>query len=83
MIRLPLLIALAAWWSQVAAHLVITYPGWRGNNLISSGMTADGYPQKDGLGVFYNSTAKELEYPYGMQWTYPCKDDPHGTETEI
>lgn len=33
-----------------SAHTVITYPGWRGNNL------------KD-----------NDEFPYGMQWTYPCK----------
>ncbi|KAL0475000.1 hypothetical protein QR685DRAFT_432380 [Neurospora intermedia] len=32
-----------------SAHTVITYPGWRGNNL------------KD-----------NEEFPYGMQWTYPC-----------
>jgi hypothetical protein len=34
----------------VDAHTVITYPGWRGNN----------------LGI---NTA----FPYGMQWSYPCK----------
>lgn len=33
-----------------SAHTVITYPGWRGNNL------------KD-----------NEEFPYGMQWTYPCE----------
>lgn len=33
-----------------SAHTVITYPGWRGNNL------------KD-----------NDEFPYGMQWMYPCK----------
>jgi len=32
-----------------SAHTVITYPGWRGNNL---------------------QTTKE--FPYGMQWIYPC-----------
>jgi hypothetical protein len=32
-----------------SAHVVVTYPGWRGDNL------------KD-----------NEEFPYGMQWTYPC-----------
>ncbi|ETS81674.1 hypothetical protein PFICI_06676 [Pestalotiopsis fici W106-1] len=32
-----------------AAHTVITYPGWRGDNLITND-----------------------EFPYGMQWMYPC-----------
>lgn len=33
-----------------SAHTVITYPGWRGNNLIT-----------------------DEDFPYGMQWMYPCK----------
>ncbi|RKF80963.1 Uncharacterized protein GcM1_188029 [Golovinomyces cichoracearum] len=33
----------------IEAHTVITYPGWRGNNLITN-----------------------YEFPYGMQWMYPC-----------
>ncbi|KAK0664500.1 hypothetical protein QBC41DRAFT_328646 [Cercophora samala] len=32
-----------------SAHIVITYPGWRGNNLKTN-----------------------KEFPYGMQWMYPC-----------
>ncbi|KAK0749145.1 hypothetical protein B0T18DRAFT_98601 [Schizothecium vesticola] len=32
-----------------SAHTVITYPGWRGNNLIT-----------------------DEDFPYGMQWMYPC-----------
>ncbi|KAK1826882.1 hypothetical protein QBC39DRAFT_186916 [Podospora conica] len=32
-----------------SAHTVITYPGWRGNNLLTT-----------------------KEFPYGMQWMYPC-----------
>ncbi len=34
----------------VNAHTVITYPGWRGNNL-----------------------ATNNDYPFGMQWSYPCE----------
>lgn len=44
---LLLTLALAAF---VSAHTVMTYPGWRGNNL----KTND-------------------EFPYGMQWMYPCE----------
>jgi hypothetical protein len=48
--RLSALIA-AIWLLAAAnAHTVITYPGWRGDNLIT------------------NSS-----WPYGMQWSYPCK----------
>lgn len=36
--------------ATASAHIVISYPGWRGNNLVT------------------NET-----FPYGMQWTYPCK----------
>ncbi|KAI1875116.1 uncharacterized protein JN550_002545 [Neoarthrinium moseri] len=50
----------------VQSHVVITYPGWRGNNLISNG-SGDG---ASGLGVDY--TGSGLVYPYGMQWIYPC-----------
>ncbi|KAI0873274.1 hypothetical protein GGS24DRAFT_402414 [Hypoxylon argillaceum] len=32
-----------------SAHTIITYPGWRGNNLHTN-----------------------TEWPYGMQWDYPC-----------
>ena len=50
--------------SLVTSHTVITYPGWRGNNLHSPGSIAE----QRGLGVGENGT-----YPYGMQWIYPCK----------
>ncbi|KAL2149089.1 hypothetical protein VTH82DRAFT_1775 [Thermothelomyces myriococcoides] len=43
-------LAQCLYWAQVArGHVVVTYPGWRGNNL---GITDD--------------------FPYGMQWAYPC-----------
>ena len=55
-----------------SSHIVITYPGWRGDNLHTNGSisgdngtyVADG---SHGLGVGDNNT-----YPYGMQWIYPC-----------
>lgn len=34
----------------VRAHTVITYPGWRGDNL-----------------------AITEDFPFGMQWAYPCE----------
>jgi hypothetical protein len=67
------LLAAAALVSQASAHLVITYPGWRGNNLHDSGKTPDNTIPEDGLGVHYNNQTHDLEYPYGMQWIYPCK----------
>ncbi|KAM7219346.1 hypothetical protein V8F06_005245 [Rhypophila decipiens] len=46
---LPSLAIAIASAALVSAHTVITYPGWRGDNL----KTTD-------------------EFPYGMQWMYPC-----------
>lgn len=53
--------------SLVSAHTVITYPGWRGDNLHTNGSVVD----SQGLGVGDNNT-----YPYGMQWMYPCNSPP-------
>jgi hypothetical protein len=39
-----------------SAHTIITYPGWRGNNLLTN-----------------------EDYPYGMQWIYPCGGMPTTT----
>lgn len=46
------------------SHTVITYPGWRGDNLITNGTI----PEAQGLGI-----GPDTSYPYGMQWMYPCK----------
>jgi hypothetical protein len=75
MLTTAYILALAACWSNVAAHLVITYPGWRGNNLKNSGNVPEGSLNipDNGLGVSYSNTSQELVYPYGMQWIYPCK----------
>jgi len=58
--------------SLVASHTVVTYPGWRGDNLHTngsiSGFNGTNVPDgTNGLGVGPNNT-----YPYGMQWVYPC-----------
>ncbi|KAK9784505.1 putative FCH domain-containing protein [Seiridium cardinale] len=50
----------------VRCHIVISYPGWRGNNLIVNGSVED----TNGLGTGISSTGEV--YPYGMQWIYPC-----------
>ncbi|MCJ1409918.1 hypothetical protein MMC19_004002 [Ptychographa xylographoides] len=50
----------------VSGHTVITYPGWRGDNLHTNG-TQDEFAASGGLGVGPNNT-----FPYGMQWMYPC-----------
>jgi hypothetical protein len=66
------LTAFAAIVAQVSGHLVLTYPGSRGNNLHNSGNGPDGISvPEDGLGVSYVNGS--LVYPYGMQWIYPCK----------
>jgi len=43
----------------LTAHTIITYPGWRGDNLNTSGT----------IGV--DDYGDHL-FPYGMQWAYPC-----------
>lgn len=60
-------ISLLALSSIVSAHTVITYPGWRGDNLNTNG-TEEQFIASGGLGVGPNNT-----FPYGMQWMYPCK----------
>lgn len=47
---LPSLLLTLASAALVSAHTVITYPGWRGDNLKTT-----------------------EEFPYGMQWMYPCE----------
>jgi hypothetical protein len=47
---LPSTLLAVAGATLASAHTVITYPGWRGNNLVTN-----------------------KEFPYGMQWMYPCE----------
>ncbi|KAJ9657415.1 hypothetical protein H2201_008211 [Coniosporium apollinis] len=70
MLRLPSLIAFLAIWSLVAAHTVVTYPGWRGNNLVTNGTTVSGSIPEGSLGINY--VDGQPSFPYGMQWQYPC-----------
>ena len=63
MITLRTVIALLAFVSFASAHIVISYPGWRGDNLHANGSyNVDDY--------------KPDLFPYGMQWMYPCKHHP-------
>lgn len=57
--------------ATVSAHTVITYPGWRGDNLLDDGYNTPLFDQTGGLGVGPNDT-----YPYGRQWIYPCMTVP-------
>lgn len=67
-----LALALTLCYNFAAAHTVITYPGWRGNNLKTSGLNEDGSVPAGSLGQNWNNQTNEYEFPYGMQWMYPC-----------
>jgi hypothetical protein len=58
--------------SFTAAHTVIVYPGWRGNNILTNGtVSKDDQSIKPGsLGINYENGT--YGFPYGMQWMYPC-----------
>ncbi|KAF2862052.1 hypothetical protein K470DRAFT_213566 [Piedraia hortae CBS 480.64] len=60
---------LAAFLSLSTAHTVITYPGWRGNNLHTNGSLPQDTPSSIGIDIAENGT---LSFPFGMQWMYPC-----------
>src|ERR1700761_6755555 len=62
-------LALLSILSLVSAHVVITYPGWRGDNLHSNGTVEE----TNGLGSYAVDDGQEYLWPYGMQWMYPCK----------
>lgn len=55
----------------VHAHTVITYPGWRGNNIHTNGTEPDGAIIPGSLGITFDNGT--VGFPYGMQWMYPCK----------
>jgi len=61
--------------STATAHTVITYPGWRGDNLHTNGTLPEDCPECTGIDRFDNGT---VYFPWGMQWMYPCEcpEDP-------
>ena len=68
-VAVRLLILATLFTSYVSAHIVISYPGWRGNNLHTNGTVEE----TNGLAVGEASNGSSLVHPYGMQWEYPCK----------
>lgn len=54
-------IALSSLFSSTTAHTVITYPGWRGDNLHSNGTVI----QTNGLQPFLSANDSGTLYPYG------------------
>nr|OQO20068.1 hypothetical protein B0A51_13999 [Rachicladosporium sp. CCFEE 5018] len=69
MYRLSGLLATLATIATVQAHTVITYPGWRGNNLHTNGSSPT---QTGSIGIDYDPSTGDASFPYGMQWMYPC-----------
>lgn len=70
-----LLAASAALFTAVRSHTVLTYPGWRGDNLRTTGYVENNtdFPIPEGaLSVNYDKDGN-VTFPYGMQWVYPCE----------
>ncbi|KAF2205935.1 hypothetical protein GQ43DRAFT_427590 [Delitschia confertaspora ATCC 74209] len=67
------LVVFAATWALTAAHTVIVYPGWRGNNIHTNGTVAEDDPSiiPGSLGITHYENGT-VGFPYGMQWMYPC-----------
>jgi hypothetical protein len=67
-----LVFVVASWCALTAAHTVIVYPGWRGDNIITNGTISKDDPNiiPGSLGVTWNNGS--YGFPYGMQWMYPC-----------
>lgn len=57
--------AVLCWTNLTLAHTVLSYPGWRGNNLFTNGTI---YPGVLGIDQVNGTTA----FPYGAAWMYPC-----------
>lgn len=55
----------------VSSHIVITYPGMRGDNLHTTG-NITGFNGSDVVGTNGLGVGSDNTYPYGMQWIYPC-----------
>lgn len=69
--RFAVLAVAAALLGRGTAHTVITYPGWRGNSLHTNGTLPQNNP--DTIGVDWNNETQQYDFPYGMQWIYPCE----------
>nr|POF07002.1 hypothetical protein CFP56_31626 [Quercus suber] len=69
MLALSRALAILAAVGLAQAHTVITYPGWRGDNLHTNGTPPEFNPNSIGIDYYSNGTTG---FPYGMQWMYPC-----------
>jgi len=71
---LTALTSLLALTSPVSPHLLLTYPGWRGNSLDTTGYVN----QTNGMNgvVSTHGGSSDLLYPFGQQWAYPCTYKP-------
>jgi len=76
MFSLTWLLAVITTLSVASAHTVITYPGWRGNNLHTNGTAPEDNPGS--RGIDYNEEG-DPSFPWGMQWMYPCGGMPQTT----
>lgn len=74
MFRFTQLVFVAATWSLAAAHTVLVYPPWRGNNIHTNGTLSPTDPTipNGSLGMNYDKDTDSYGFPYGMQWMYPC-----------
>jgi len=61
-----------------SSHLVLTYPGWRGDSLNTTGNVNDtnGMNGVTGVSTSNYANSSEVLYPYGQQWAYPCGGTP-------
>lgn len=64
------IVAALSWVAIAKAHTVITYPGWRGNNLHTNGTLPAFNPDTIGIDTYENGSHG---FPFGQQWMYPCK----------
>ena len=74
MYALGVFLALLSVISIARAHTVITYPGWRGNNLHTNGTLPSENPESLGIDFSDNGT---VAFPWGQQWIYPCRRSIH------
>ena len=64
------ILLVSCWIALSRAHIVITYPGERGNNLHTNGTLPEFDPHT--IGIEYDKNGS-VAFPYGMQWMYPCR----------
>ncbi|KAF2681775.1 hypothetical protein K458DRAFT_420539 [Lentithecium fluviatile CBS 122367] len=80
MFRFASLLCFVAYSTLSAAHTVIVYPGWRGNNIHTNGTVSENDQSiiPGSLGITHDENGT-LGFPYGMQWMYPCGGIPTST----